>query len=153
MTIPTLARRLRKPSFDVVDHPWRELFGSDHATCDHCGAAIGRCVIDTEGDVWGFDCFARATGNPRVRRLEKEPAPSMMVSNVRRWKAGELSWRFNVPQLREVPEYNMGDWETVRVHYPTRADIPAGLIEALDEYSLRKYRQDCAIADKNNYPV
>jgi hypothetical protein len=152
MPKPILASRMRRPSFAITDHPWLSRFGSSLATCDHCGAGIGRCIIDEQDNVWGFDCFARATGNPRIRRIEKEPSPSMRP-HARRWADGKFGWRFTVPQLRDRPAYNMSDWERVQVAYQTREDIPASLIEALDEYSRRNYQRDCVTADKRNYPV
>jgi hypothetical protein len=152
MAAPIIAHRWRFPSYGNDNHPWIKRFGATHAVCDHCGSPIKRCVIDTTGNVWGLDCFARATGNPRIRRIEKEPSPSMRP-HARRWADGKFGWRFTVPQLRDRPAYNMSDWERVQVAYQTREDIPASLIEALDEYSRRNYQRDCVTADKRNYPV
>lgn len=67
---PTFARYYRAPSgWYADDHPWVVRFGhrgNCDAACSCCSAGLVRHAIeDTEGNVWGVDCWRTATGQQR----------------------------------------------------------------------------------------
>lgn len=84
---PTFARYLRAPSkWWADDHPWCVAFGHGRAVpvCTCCGSGLTRhAIVDTDGDVWGMDCFATATGTPR-RKPAKAPEQPRLLAITRR---------------------------------------------------------------------
>ena len=88
MPTPTFARYLRAPAkWWADDNPWIVRFGIMGGVCDHCGAGLRRhAIIDTDGQVWGVDCWRTATGKTRREVSAPVEAPRFLRrSRARGW--------------------------------------------------------------------
>lgn len=87
MSAPTFAQYLRAPvKWWADDNPWIVRFGLYGGQCDHCGAGLRRhAIIDTDGRVWGVDCWKAETGENRRDRGTCMPPVFRHRSRARGW--------------------------------------------------------------------
>lgn len=81
------AKYLRSPrGWHADDNAWIVRFGTMGAVCGCCGTGLRRhAIIDTDGNVWGVDCWRTATGHHRPETRMPAARPRISYVGARGW--------------------------------------------------------------------
>jgi hypothetical protein len=100
--IPTFAEYLRAPvKWWADDNAWIVRFGTMGTVCSCCNSGLRRhAIIDTDGNVWGVDCWKTATGYARPEaRIKRATIPCISYRGRRGWCVWANGRRHILPEI------------------------------------------------------